>query len=495
MNRNSSISASDIATRKSQSFIRLEKLNKNIKNKFIQSEKRLSHRRNKLIATIDKDENIRHELAVKVEKLKELNGALDRKVAERTAELKDSLAMLEQKVFDRTKSLENANIAIQNILEDLNSEKIKSEVARAKEEAILLSIGEGLLACDENGLIILMNKSAEDLLGCSAIDSIGRTFYEIISIEDEKGEIIPLVKRPLGLALSDNITTTVTVTDPAHYYMRKDKTKFPVALVVTPIISNGKVIGAIDAFRDITHEKEIDKAKSEFVSLSSHQLRTPLTAISWYTEMLVNGDLGQVSTSQKEYLEKIYDSVRRMVEMINNFLNVSRIELGTFKYEPEPVNIVELIQDVVDEQKPKILTQKLTIIEKFDNNIPIIETDPQLLHMVFQNLLSNAVKYTPSGGKVKLTISIDTKKDVLVKVTDTGFGIPDNQKDQIFNKLFRADNVRSKEIDGTGLGLYIVKSIIENSGGRVWFESKENKGSTFYVSVPSGLVKEIKSTK
>src|SRR3989344_5471499 len=390
------------------------------------------------------------------------------------------------------KNLENANIAARNVLDDLNSEKSKLETAMAKEKAILMSIGDGLIATDEKGNIIFINKMAENLLGIKNQEISGKSFFESIVIKNERGVSVPLEKRPISMALATG-TTTTTTTGSTYYYVRKDKTKFPAAITVTPVILTGKVIGAIEVFHDMTKEREIDKAKTEFISLASHQLRTPLTAISWYTEMILKGDVGQVVIGQKKYLEEIYQGNNRMIDLVNTLLNISRLELGTFKVEPKPTDVIALAQSVLDEQKQKIEEKKLIIVENFSKDAPPFLTDPKLLRMVFQNLLANSVEYTPSGGKIGLTVSCD-KKMIRIEVSDTGYGIPKNQQAQIFTKFFRADNVRDKDTDGTGLGLYIIKSIVENSGGKIWFsspggsalggESSENPGATFYVTLP-----------
>jgi len=280
-------------------------------------------------------------------------------------------------------------------------------------------------------------------------------------------------------------TTTTTTTEGATYYcVRKDETRFPIAITATSVILDGKLIGAIEVFRDITRENEVDRAKSEFVSLASHQLRTPLATVNWYTEMLLAGDAGKVTSDQKKYLEKIYTGNKRMVELVNAFLNVSRIELGTFTIEPKLTDVIELVQSVVDEQKFQIDEKKITLFMVFEKNIPLIQVDQKLLRMVVQNLLSNAGQYTPEGGRIEVSLGLDDKRNVLLKISDTGYGIPKNQQDKIFTKLFRADNVREKDTEGTGLGLYIVKSIMEHSGGRVWFESAQDKGTTFFASLP-----------
>lgn len=183
-----------------------------------------------------------------------------------------------------------------------------------------------------------------------------------------------------------------------------------------------------------------------------------------------------------------------MVELVNALLNVSRLELGTFVVEPEPTDIVEVAKACAKEFKLQISEKKLVLQEKYDPDIPSISADPKLLNIVFGNLLSNAVKYNPDGGSIKLSISKANGRLSIV-VADTGYGIPKNQQDKIFSKLFRADNVREKDTEGTGLGLYIVKSIIDHSGGKIWFESKENKGTTFYVTLPLAGMKKKEGTK
>jgi len=276
---------------------------------------------------------------------------------------KNFFVALFQNITDRKqieKNLNDAKIAARNVLDDLNSEKSKLETAMAKEKAILMSIGDGLIATDEKGNIIFINKVAENLLGIKNQEISGKSFFESIVIENEKGVSVPLEKRPISMALATGTTTTTTGS--TYYYVRKDKTKFPASITVTPVILTGKVIGAIEVFHDITKEREIDKAKTEFISLASHQLRTPLTAISWYTEMILNGDVGQVVTGQKKYLEEIYQGNNRMIDLVNTLLNISRLELGTFMVESKPTDVVAIARSVLDEQKPKIENKKLVVI-------------------------------------------------------------------------------------------------------------------------------------
>ncbi len=248
---------------------------------------------------------------------------------------------------------------------------------------------------------------------------------------------------------------------------------------------------------DITEEKEVDRAKSEFVSLASHQLRTPLTTINWYTEMLLNEDGGKISEEQRSYLEEIHVSNRHMVELVSSLLNVSRIELGSLMVNPININLLNLIEEIVKFHKVIISSKKIKFSYKVSKKVPVeFLADKKLLGIVFQNILSNSINYTPDRGSISLSLNLDkSEKNIIFKVSDSGYGIPKSQQSKIFTKLFRADNAQKIDTNGTGLGLYIVKSIIDKSGGKVWFESIEGKGTTFYISLPIEGMKKIEGTK
>jgi len=388
------------------------------------------------------------------------------------------------------KDLEDARVAARNVLEDLSGEKAKVETASAKEEAVLMSIGDGLLATDEEGHITLINTAAEKMLGRTMGEVLGKVFFEVIPVEGEKGESIPVERRPMSMALISRTTTSTTTTGGyAYCYVRKDKTKFPVAITVTPVILSGKLIGTIEVFRDITREKEIDKAKGEFVSLASHQLRTPTTAISWYSEMLLAGEIGDLNEKQKEYLQEINHGNRRMIDIVNTLLSVSRMELGTFTVQQESVDIVAIAEDVLKELQIQIDEKELEVEKDYGSGISPIESDQKLIRMIFQNLLSNAISYTSRKGKIYLEIK-KMAQCVHFRVKDNGCGIPQSVQSEIYTKFFRADNVRVLKPDGIGLGLYITKSIVEALGGTIEFKSKEGEGTIFSVNIPSrGVVK------
>jgi signal transduction histidine kinase len=240
--------------------------------------------------------------------------------------------------------------------------------------------------------------------------------------------------------------------------------------------------------------RSLDLAKDEFVSIASHQLRTPLTALKGFTGMLIDGDAGPISDKQREYLSEIKNANDRMIGLINALLNVSRVDLDVFVVEPEPINLAKVAENVLKESEARINNKKLSVTTNFGKDLPSINADLNIMQMILQNLLSNAMKYTPPEGKITFGIKKDGQ-NIIISVADTGIGIPENVQSKIFTKMFRADNARVKDPDGTGLGLYIIKATIEKTGGKIWFESKENEGSTFYVAIPLGGMKKKEGTK
>ncbi|MFH1170030.1 MAG: ATP-binding protein [Candidatus Vogelbacteria bacterium] len=381
------------------------------------------------------------------------------------------------------KELADEKIATRNVLEDLSIEKSKVEIAKAKEEAILLSIGDGLLATDEKGNLTFINKVAEKLLDQKSEKVIGKNFSEVLSMEDERGVSVLPEKRPINMALAGGTTTTASTTSLVYYYVRKDKTKFPVATTVTPVLLDGKMIGAIEIFRDITREKEIDQAKTGFISLASHQLKTPVTAINWLTERLLGKGAGALTPLQKEYFNDIRAASLRMIELVNALLNISRIELGAFAIQPVKMNIHKVIKNALYELQPLLNRKHLVLKENYSPENLVVPIDKQLFLIIISNLVLNAIHYTPENGQIQVTCQ-RRATDVMISVQDTGCGIPKQQQDKLFTKFFRADNAREKSPDGTGLGLYLVKLILDHSGGLIWFSSQENQGSVFYITIP-----------
>ncbi len=233
----------------------------------------------------------------------------------------------------------------------------------------------------------------------------------------------------------------------------------------------------------ISKMKEIDRAKTEFVSLASHQLRTPLTSVSWYAEMLSKQEVGSLNEKQKEYLGQVYSQNRRMIELVDDLLNSSRIDMGMLEIGPKKVYLKDIAENVIEEIGPFIREKEIQVERDYPADFPLVETDPELIRIVIQNLISNGVKYTPDKGIVSIGFSFSGSR-VQIKVSDTGYGIPRAQQSRVFTKMFRADNIRNKVTDGTGLGLYIAKAIVKELGGRIFFESEEGKGASFFVVLP-----------
>ena len=379
---------------------------------------------------------------------------------------------LEGIVGERTSALETAATIL--------------EQEKARAEAILEDIGDGMIFTNKKGVIELANRRAADLLGRKQEELIGHPQYETIEMQDEEGIALSWPERPMFAVLTGGKRVSTDPSMPVRYYVRKDKSRFPVAFTNTPVFLHGELIGAIEVFRDVTRGKAVDRAKSEFVSLASHQLRTPLSIISMYAELLKRMDVTNFAwEDQRLYVNEIGEAVGRMAELINNFLNVSRIDTQTLSVEIEEVDIGKIAEQVLKELAPKVKAKKLSLETDYAKRLSLLSTDKQLIQIVLQNLLSNAIKYTPPKGKIGLAIA-RRPDTIIITVTDTGCGISEHQQTEIFKKLFRADNVKAIESEGTGLGLYIAKSIVLRLGGEISFESRENKGTVFRVELPTG---------
>jgi signal transduction histidine kinase len=243
----------------------------------------------------------------------------------------------------------------------------------------------------------------------------------------------------------------------------------------------GNLAGTFNAMLD--NLEVFDKAKTDFVSLASHQLRTPLTSIKWAAETLLDPKVRIKKDKQKHYLQQIHDSNERMIKLVGALLHVSKIDVGTLPFKKKSVQLTDSLRQVLDDIDVLIQTKDIKINQKTDENLPPVDIDPTWIHAIFQNLVSNAVRYSRPGESVEVTIEQELDH-ILITVSDTGYGIPAKQKDKIFTKFFRADNAQLLGSDGSGLGLYITKAMVERTGGSIWFESEENKGSTFYVKLP-----------
>ena len=424
-------------------------------------------------------------------------GDLARSLDQMVSELKESRKDVDQKVKEQTEQirqkgeeLEKQQKAVLNILEDIEAEKKKVELLAADLEKFKLAVdnaSDHIVITDPDGIVLYANQAVTKITGFEISEVLGQKAGSKILWGG-------LENQALYEKLWDTIKNKKLPFIGEINNKRKNGALYVADAKINPVLNaTGEVAFFVGIERDITKLKEVDKAKTEFVSLASHQLRTPLSSINWYAEMLLAGDAGKLKTEQQKFVEEIYTGNQRMVDLVNALLNVSRIELGTFAIEPEEVDLKKLAESVLEELTPLVQQNKLKVTFDYDQTLPIMILDPKLTRIIFQNLLSNAAKYTPEGGKIKLTVG-KKGRNVLIEVSDTGYGIPKEQQDRIFGKLFRADNVREKDTNGTGLGLYILKSIVENSKGKVWFTSEENKGTIFSVTLPlQGMKKKVGS--
>lgn len=230
--------------------------------------------------------------------------------------------------------------------------------------------------------------------------------------------------------------------------------------------------------------KEIDQMKTEFISVASHQMRTPLSGVKWVMRMILDGDLGELNQQQKEMLLKGYETNERMISLINDLLNVSRIEEGRFQYRFVHASLEEVVDHICDELQPTTKKKNVKLaFMKPEHTLPKANIDPDKIRLAVQNLVDNAIKYTPPDGTVTVRVTED-QNQLIFSVRDSGVGIPVDQQGRIFSKFFRADNVIRMQTDGSGLGLFIAKNIVENHRGTIWFESQEGRGTTFYFSLP-----------
>ncbi|MDP2630253.1 MAG: PAS domain-containing sensor histidine kinase [Candidatus Uhrbacteria bacterium] len=424
---------------------------------------KLKQRAKQLATTAKEEERIRRKLVV-------------------TAKEKERIR---RKLVVTAKNLENARIATRNVLEDLWVEKERLTETNAKDEAMLASIGDGLVATDKEGRITLVNDAFEKILGWDQSEVKGKLFSEVVHMADEFGKELAISERLLTKVLKGHTTTTTTTTTGA--YQRKDGAFFPVAFTIAPIIVDAKIAGVVEVFRDITHEKELDRMKSEFIAIASHQLRTPLTSIQWVVERFTKKEA--LTPKGKEYLNDIHLSVKRLNELVDLLLNLSRIEEGKVGITPEPVEVIGFVKSFLSENVPLQDKKGLKVVFE-DHPVELrVKTDKSALRNIVQGVFSNALEYTPAGGRID--VSIQKNDDIFViKIKDTGIGIPKAEQSHIFEKFVRANNAKLYKTDGTGIGLYIAKRATDLLGGEIRFESEEGKGSTFFVSLPLQLLPE-----
>ncbi len=377
------------------------------------------------------------------------------------------IALITVVTYQSIRIHDSAEHLAENIAQDilLYSHELFSELYRSSPVPYIL--------IDSDGIIESTNLAAVRLFHVSDGELSGAEVFNLLESDDANR---------VGL-ISEKFKQGIFVNEEEVQIVRLDGTRRWVMLSLFSFRDSERKRKGLLTLVDITKQKEIDRAKTEFVSLASHQLRTPISAMKWNVELLHTAAPSSFTPLQEEYLLKIARGLTRMELLIDDFLNVSKLELGTLTASVTRLELTDFIEELLEGHRKRADEHHLTIDIEWSEKPFSIETDPHLLTMIIENLVSNALKYTPDGGAVRLSFTRDGEH-VVISVSDTGLGIPDDEHDQIFSKIFRASNVRDSIIDGTGLGLYIVREATKVLGGTVTFVSKENVGTTFTIVLP-----------
>jgi PAS domain S-box-containing protein len=267
---------------------------------------------------------------------------------------------------DQAGEIKNTRRATSNLLEDMEAERTALVVAKKREDALLASIGDGVIGTDPEGRIILMNAAAKRILDLTIEKVLGRDLFESIALENEEGKVISKNDRPVSMVFKTGVAVSIN----SLYYIDKDKRKVPLAIDITPIVLKKKIIGTVNVFRDISKEKELERAKDEFISLASHQLQSPVTAISWSLERLLGEHKGPLNKEQKESIEEVLGVAQNMTDLVNGFLQVTRMESTGFAIEKADVDLVQIADSVLKELEGKIAEKKTIIIKNYGTDVP-----------------------------------------------------------------------------------------------------------------------------
>ena len=370
-----------------------------------------------------------------------------------------------------TEALDRVNRALGQSLEE--ERRTEAEI-----RSLVDSVVEALLLVAPDGRIVSVNRRFEDLFETPESQVEGRTVAELRPLfEHTFAEPSAVIDRLGGTAPDADGAPGPTVVAQVWPAARQ------LAVFATPVRIDDRDLGTLFGFRDVTQERELDRMKTEFVSQVSHELRTPLTAIKGFTDMMLDGDAGDVNEEQAEYLGIVKSNADRLVALINDLLDVSRIEAGRIQLKLEPVDVRRVLTEVLATMRPLVDGKGQTMRQSIDDDLPLAYADRDRVLQVATNLVSNAHKYTQAGGEIVVTAAREGDH-VRVAVRDNGMGIPAEDIEKLFTRFFRVDSSLTREIGGTGLGLSIVKSIVEMQGGEVSVESELGKGSTFAFTVP-----------
>jgi PAS domain S-box-containing protein len=350
-----------------------------------------------------------------------------------------------------------------------------------KNSAILEAIADGVILSDSDGKVILFNSAAERILALPREQVLGQPLSKFTGLYGRE-------VAAWSQMIQDRSAQAMEYPD-EFVDQRLNFGDKIVSAHLSPVYTSGdKLLGMVSVFRDITRDVEVDRMKSEFVASVSHELRTPLTPIKGYTDLLLMGAMGGLNEHQSHMLTKIKENVERLAILVEDVLDISKIDSGREKLKVEPIEIEQIIDTVLNNlrERPQHARKILAISVNVESEANHISADRDKFTRILSNIIDNAYNYTPSGGSVDIRAKLQPdQRFVLISVTDSGVGIPESYRDDIWKRFTRIEeHALSMEVAGTGLGLSIVKEMVEMHGGDVWFESEVDQGTTFYISMP-----------
>jgi PAS domain S-box-containing protein len=362
--------------------------------------------------------------------------------------------------------------------QDLHLAKERMQEEKAELEALIESIGEGIVMTDAGKGIRVVNRQAEEMFGMTQREMIGKPLDQVISFEKDES-----VARDKAANASDKELSRGRIVSERVIFKRSDGSKLPLAVTVSPMVVGGKMIGTIQVLRDMTKEKAMDEVKSEFVSTVSHEMRTPLTTIREGVSQVHEGILGAVNEDQKSFLQIAMDEVDRLGGIVDDLLDVSKIEAGKFRLRKSFTDLQELARRCVLAFESIAKKKKIKLQTEFTDEKLSIFADADRIKQVLTNLVSNAYKFTPEGGCITIRGEKQTNS-VKLSVEDTGMGISKENVSKLFNKFVQFGRTPGAGAKGTGLGLAICKGLVELHKGKIWAESERGKGTKIAFTLP-----------
>ncbi|MFZ5820255.1 MAG: GAF domain-containing protein [Chloroflexota bacterium] len=386
-------------------------------------------------------------------------------------------------------AINNAHLyeLIRDQAERLGSMLRKEQEEASRSQAILEAVADGVVVTSPENKITFLNNSAVDILGLNAEKMVGQSL-------DAFGGIFGKAASAWMQTINDWSNDPVSHQAGDSYAEQLELEDGRITLVhLAPVILQNDFLGTVSIFRDVTHEVEVDRLKSEFVATVSHELRTPMTSIRGYVDILLMGAAGALNENQTHFLQIVKNNTERLNILVNDLLDISRIESGRVTLSPQPVNLRDVAEDVLADALRRSQEEKKPIAFALDaaRDLPRIYGDAERIRQVIGNLVDNAYRYTPRNGQVTVRVQASNGNHVQVDVQDTGVGIPLEDQDRIFDRFFRGEDPLVLATPGTGLGLAIVKQLVEMHNGRIWIQSEgSGKGSTFSFTLPTYTKKE-----